>query len=446
MGEEPFTLSLIGVASAELTTTLSNNVLILGNANAEPDLVYEAVFTIDTNLSLSLDVLNEKYTNLNIILNQTLDNNKTVVTIKAYMPRELPAINIANEISSINVAQLNFSNEQGFVIVDLNMQRKNNLILDRINIISEVSKQSRAISDGRKIDFLSPGDYASLELRIRNTFSSISNTNIDNVKIEIYDVQDALRIDEEETLGRIWPNDYDEETISFRLYENVDEGLYDVIIKVSGTDAYNALHGQIVQFSIDIKRKRDDVAIVLLSLTPDSITNCNEQSVRLNADIKNVGRNNQRNIILSVQGSSLNYNNQIPQISLDQKDSITRGFTLIIPKDFPAGGHTFVVSVYNDRNVVTDERSITLFVRPCVTSSQTSEQQQPSSSIPLTSTQLTTTAPIISDHTSAQAVAGHVDITSSQKQKYEISTNILIALFIVLIILVLWLGIVAFRK
>jgi hypothetical protein len=441
----------LNIVSANLVTNLDNNVLEIGDSNSDAGKYYDASFIINTTQNINY-TLSSEYNNLNISFSQVVDQNQSTITITGFIPNNINAVDQSGNEVKNHVADLVFydvENETNYVPVKLYMQRKNHLVFDRV--ILDSGDYSRTIVDGRKIDFLSPGDSATVEFKIKNTFRSTSDTDINDVEIIIYDLRDDLRIDEDDSIGRIRAGDDDTEVFSISISENVDEGLYDLILKVIGVDDFGAKHGHYMVAKIDIRKQRDDISINRADLIPNSINNCNEQLVRLSVDVKNIGRNNQRNVAISVENNQLNYYGVEESISLDKDDSKLRFFNIIIPENTTPGIYNIIISVLNDRHEIKDQRFMPLAVTSCSSVPISKSSQQDNDFSTENHNVEIIGSPTFSDLQIAQPVASHMELKSPAKESdiersYDLSLIILFSAFIILLTLVISLSMIIFKK
>jgi hypothetical protein len=446
-----FILFLFSTASVSLafSTNLENDMLIIGSPTTNAGSYHHNSFTVNTTQNLTLNVSNDLYTNLNITMVQ--DNitgtTQSTITITAYIPEGLNAVNSSGNLIALKVADLFFyeeNNQSNNASIELHMQRKNNLVFDIITLDS--ADFSRRITDGRRIDFLSPGSSGIFEIKLKNTFSSSSYMAIRDITIDIFDIQGELDFNEDESISSISSGDDEIETFSINIDDDVDEGLYDVVIRIKGTDDNGAKHGSVIIVTFDIRRERDDVSIIRTDMLPNTINNCNEQLIRLTVTIKNTGRNNQRNTAISVENNELIYSALEGQISLDKGDSKIRVFNIVIPKGTSAGIYNLVVSALNDKNEIKNQKLVPIVISACplLDSSSSSYSESPPSK---DNVQVVGSA-TFSNVVSAQPVTQPITQTSipDKKDSFEIPLKYLFAGFIILLILVIGLGIIVFTK
>jgi len=225
--------------------------------------------------------------------------------------------------------------------------------------------ESEKITDGEKIDDLKPGDGASFEFKVKNTYPSSSDVEIDDVDVTIEDDNNDLDIDEEESLGTIRENDDDSESISIDLDDDLDEDIYDLFIRVIGYDEFGARHGEQVTVKIEIEKEDDDVALKRADLNPDSVNNCDTRSVTLTLSIDNIGKHDQDGASLTVESTGLGYYNTIDQIELDEDEAKTKRFSIPISSDTKPGAYTFLITARTEDGKITDEDYMSILVTNC---------------------------------------------------------------------------------
>jgi len=445
----------LATASATLSTDLTGNQLDLGGLTQEASDINNNLEEYDTGditfgsgnpITLSVAPVapyvqssSTVVNNINVTIDSQVTSGNTTVTISARVPEKLPAVDADGVAKAFKVAVLTFSDGTDTVNVDLFVQRKSQLTFDDVDI--KYADDTEKVTDGETIDDLMPGDPATFEFKVENTFSSSSNMDIDDVTIYVKDDNNDLDIDEEEEMGTIRDNDDDTESISVDVDDDADEGVYNLFLWVVGDDEYGARHGERYTVKIDIEKEKDDVALKRVDLNPDSVNLCDNRMVSLTVSIENIGKNDQDEAAITVRSTKLNYLNTINDIELDEDDARTKTFSISVPLTATPGSYIFQISAINDDGESTDDKSITLLVSDCVSSTSSSSQSRTQTLSPAPSkVQLLT--PDFSGDTAAQPPAGHIEFEADDHDEDEdfslVIIIVLIGIVLALIILMIF--------
>lgn len=432
----------LATVSATLSTDLSSNQVNLGGLsqeasdyNDDPVGVYDTqqiTFGTDKLLSISVSELapykqssSTVVNNINVtITNQDNTSGNTTITISGRIPEALPAVDVDGIAKAFKVAELTFNDGSDTVTVDLYMQRKSKLVFDEIEM--KFGDDSEKLSDGETVNNLMPGDKVTVEFIVENKFPSSSNIDMDDVNIYIEDDNNDLDINEDESMGVIRDDDTDTESISIDIDNGLDEGNYDLLLWVTGEDDYGARHGELYTVTIEIEKEKDDLSLKRVDLNPDSVNLCESRMVSLTVSMENIGKNDQDEAAISVQNSNLGYYNIIGDLEIDEDDAKTKTFSISVPRTASAGTYQFLVSAINDDGDTTDEESISLIVTACSGTTSTTLGQQITTSAAPQNVQLLT--PSISDVTSAQPPAGHIDFTTKKEGQNDLPIVILVVI------------------
>jgi hypothetical protein len=333
--------------------------------NATNDIILLNVVPESPYVQSSSSITNRNLNNINVtVQDQEQSGQDRILTLSARIPEALPAVNTAGEPMPFKVAVLTFSNGSDTVDVDLYMQRKNQLIFSSVDAKYGLEKETR-VKDGKRLDGIKPGDSFSFDAEISNSYSRSDDIRIDDITLYFKDSGNYLDVDEEENLGRIDYADYITETVSFSIDQDVDEGTYDLVIRVIGIDNYGARHGEKMAISLRIDRENDEILIQSASIEPSIIDLCDSGYVSISVNVKNTGKKDQRDAAISVLNTVLGYMNSAPSIRLDEGDSVTRNFNVIIPPDSNSGTYKFIIETFYRDNQKSDQKELTLFVKNC---------------------------------------------------------------------------------
>jgi hypothetical protein len=394
-------------------------------------------------------IQNDYNDNSRIDLNLTLNNVKigesfsisnNTITIKAVIPSVLDAVNEEGEAQSFNIANITCNNGVKSESVTLFMQRKNELEFYKVNLLKDES--SDKLRDGERINDLKSGDTVTIESEIKNLFTRSDYLDIEDIEFSAR-AKNELDIDEEEEFGTLSYGEKATEQLTFDIADDVNEGTHELSIKTLGNDEYGARHGQQMNFQIRIRKDNDDLKLLRVDLSPNTIYLCNSNFAAITASIENIGRNNQRKVSVVAKNDELNYVERFNDLIIDRDDYISRRFLIELPVNTMQDVYRFKLDVYNDKNKITDTREVILSVKNCSDAVISGEQQTQQSQNSISGVQS------LGQLTSAQTSGGNIDIikTSEKKESLYLTGNktrlflllsvVLILLLILLLILIL---------
>ena len=193
----------------------------------------------------------------------------------------------------------------------------------------------------------------------------IGDIDFDDVDIEIEIDDDELDVDEDETIDNLRADDKKSETLDFEIDEDVDDGSYDMEIRVFGTDDNGAFHGEKWDIELNVDRLTHDIQIRGATLNPTKISACTGGSVRASAVLLNLGKRDDDEVAFELDIPELNLNNKRTGIDLDEDDSEGVDLTVRVPEGTKEGVYTVSLNSFFDNVAPSNTKSFDLVVEKC---------------------------------------------------------------------------------
>ena len=283
-------------------------------------------------------------------------------TVTAYLPDDQDGG--VDKIGTITVTGT--ANSEALTTTkNLNVEAANYLRIDKVEVIADEDSDSVS-DDGDEFDFKKdeepkPGETITLEITIENTFND--NIDIEDIEVEVIGDGD-LDWDESDDISKIKDDDDDIITFELDIDDDVDEDTYEIEITIEGEDENGAMHYDQWTVHMEVKQIDDDLRIDDLSFSPSYAT-CEDRTVRLVVDYKNVGEDDQSRAVIRVGNNALDYETVIRNLEIDSGDDETETISILLPRDVEAGNYIFEVEIFtsSDEDDITDVDSIALEVR-----------------------------------------------------------------------------------
>ncbi len=301
-------------------------------------------------------------------------NSSLQVTIQGYIPIDLDAVDRNGNKIAVNIGSISVSGTKSISNTSTNtptsnvfMRAINMLEINRMDIFWD-GEDSR-LDDGRLVRDIKPGDKIELRIVVENLFSGRRDEDFEIEDVDIFvEIDREFGRDDDYSIRYLYPRDREEITFEFDVRQDAREGTYPVVIKVVGIDENGAWHGEKWNVDLEIRRELRDIRIASAELIPNLIS-C-ERNIRLETNIKNIGRRSTSQGVLLVESDI--FTERITSIRLDTDDNYRRTFMINVPEDTNPGVYLFTVktffdsSHYNNRDY-SDVQDILLTVRECET-------------------------------------------------------------------------------
>jgi hypothetical protein len=223
-----------------------------------------------------------------------------------------------------------------------------------------------SITDDRDIK-VRPGDKLIIELEIQNKFSSKTDIDFDDVTVEI-DIEDDEDFDFDEEPDSFSLDTKDEKTVTFELEvnEDADRDSHRVRINLEGRTGAGGLHGETLEFDLDVERKSRDIAIRDLDISPDKIA-CDEEdrTVSVDFDIFNRGNSDEDEVAIEVSSQGLDFKEKQQDIDLPRDDSQVLSFTIPVEDDAKVGTQRIRLTTFVRNTVKVNTIEKTVVIEKC---------------------------------------------------------------------------------
>ncbi len=396
--------------------------------------------------------------NLSATLPQTTiaGGNSLDITVRSRVPDRLDSINqstfkaTAPQIAVLTFRGLLANGSQSLVTTSVNMQRKNMLQINDIDVCVETDCEDAGTD--AVIQNVKPGDQVDIEVSVTSLFSTGDDEDLDiqDVELSFAIDEDELTEDENEDLGDLGARDEDVHTFTLDIPDDLDSGIYDVFITVIGKDENGAFQGDVNEFKLDIDRKSHDVTLQSLLVNPQTVNLCNQRSFILTITTQNIGESDEDEARLIIRNSDLGIDRTIGPFLLEQDRKRTDTLTFDVPSNINGGDFTILAKSFFDTDKQTDEEGVVVDLESCqaqqtpapnqlvVDNSSTSTIQQRNGS----STVKTTT------RGNERTLSTPTSSTSGRTSKSSLGSPLMIfgAIFAVLVVLLVVVLVIVRRK
>lgn len=375
------------------------------------------------------------------------------------------------------IGQLTASAGTDSVTTDIKMQAVNQLRIDDAKIecvergrsvsgldaqTQQLGKKRESLDDGDDVENLRPDMDCTLEVTVENRFSDdddkdqfgndlkIGDIEFDDVDVEIEIDDPDFDEDEDERINSLNADDKDEVSIDFEIDEDVDDGTFDMEIRVFGKDDNGAFHGEKWEIDLEVERFTHDLQIRSLSVNPTRISACTGGTVKVSSGILNLGKRDEDEVAVEAEVPDLNILERVELFEeLDEDDSIGTSLKFDVPKGVREGVYRGTFTTFFDKVAPSNTASFELTIDKCVEekSVEVVEETKPETSAGSQAqpTQTTTSSPTSTAGSAAVAVPRQ-RVRSQGFTESPAYLWLLGIASVVLLIIVIALLAVAFRK
>ena len=259
-----------------------------------------------------------------------------------------------------SIGSLQVSSDQSTKTAEISISPKSFLTIDRVEI------------DGKESGKLSISEPTKVEVRVRNDYST--DIKDATVTVTIFDV-DNEDLDEESDQFDVAKGDTEDAKVEFDLSgDTLDKEEYTLEIKVEGKAADGTRQETVERRTVELDLKTHDIKIERASLASE-IVQCSRDDV-VDVTVKNMGKNDEDNVMVKVRNAVLRLDVSKSDIGLDKfsdsnNDEIERfNFDLT---NAAAGTYPITVEVYRDAKLE-DSKTVTLTVQDCAVQQQTTQR------------------------------------------------------------------------
>ncbi|MFH0977894.1 MAG: hypothetical protein V1837_01195 [Candidatus Woesearchaeota archaeon] len=296
------------------------------------------------------------------------------VVITAKVPENLDTFfeNRANPVSNrVNTIGNIIASASGGVSAQstLQMQAKNNLILDRV-YVSINGQSKKGYTDGSNVKDIRPGDRLTIEVRVKNRNAKSENLDYGDVSVDLESQNSDFDLSDTLDYSSVSANNVKSESLSFTVDASIDEDTYTVTFTLTGQDDLNSNGGD--QWTIDFEVNKQDQDIVIKSAVLSQSTVSCDRNVNLNINLDNIGNDDSDEVVLQWESDALGIKNQQLAIDLNSGDTYFKSLPLTISPDQRAGTYSIRVMTFFDYSAFQDQdinnfAEASLVVQDCVT-------------------------------------------------------------------------------
>ena len=243
-----------------------------------------------------------------------------------------------------------------------------------VKVGSETDKNIQDEPDGYRIrQEAKPEDTVKFDIEVESLLDDdISEEDMDLedvfITITIYDIDDGEELEEESDEFDIKPGKDESESLEFEVPLKVDEGDYDVLIRIEGEDEKGVEHVIEKELLLEVEKDKHYIKIYRLNLNPTTVK-CT-RTATLNTEIMNLGRDDEEDVTLEIMSFELGINSvSSPDYDLsydwdDDENVFAKTLTITLPDDFKAGTYPIVAKTYYDEKL-SETKTVELVVEEC---------------------------------------------------------------------------------
>ena len=232
-------------------------------------------------------------------------------------------------------------------------------------------KTSKDVDNGDTISReAKPGDTVKFDIEVSNAFASSSDTQIEDIEIEvtIQDIDDGDDLEESVDLTDLDAGDDDSATVTFKIPTIVEEDTYDVEIVVDGEDEDGKAHRTVFNLKLDVEKEDNEILLDRASLSSTEVS-C-ERKGSISFRIVNIGQDDQDDVAVEVESSELNLLRKFENIRIgegDDEDDVAFANTVsfTVADSIKPGTYPIKVRVFDDDNDLANEKTLSLDVKDC---------------------------------------------------------------------------------
>lgn len=278
------------------------------------------------------------------------------VTVTATIPDDHDGIDSNFEPNPLVVGQIQgtgtLAGNSDTDSANLQVQAVNHLRIDKVRV--ECDTKSKSVDDGDKVDNILPGENCNIEITIENRFDDrtdqgekITDVTFRDVNVRMDSNNGDVDVDIDDEPSDIDPEDEDTADGTIEVDPEADRDAR-VTIEVEAIDDNGAKHGEKLEFEIEVKRLRHDVQIRQADANPNTLDNCEAQDVRINVNVRNMGKRDEDEAAVEINVPDLQYVDKETPFQLDVDDSRTVVFDVPVPEGADAGLYQVDIETFFD--------------------------------------------------------------------------------------------------
>jgi len=223
------------------------------------------------------------------------------------------------------------------------------------------------LNNGDKISIgAKPGDEIEFALEIRNTFTNETEIEDIEVEITIRNIDDGGDLEKGAKDFDLNAREDKNIRIDFKVPLEVEERIYDVIIKINGLDENDITHEIEWILTLEVVKEDHKVIINKLNLNPE-IVSCN-RLVNLEIELVNIGEFDEDNVYFEIINNNLDIYIKEDDIELEEGLDDIRyedSFSLVIDEFITSGTYPILVYAYYDNIRLRNRKTVDLIIQDC---------------------------------------------------------------------------------
>lgn len=296
------------------------------------------------------------------------------------------AIPTTEDSGQHTIGQLKVSSDQVNASADMSINPLSRLKITSVDVDVEDNSESN-VKDGDIIDEVFPEDKVTIEVTIKNEYSTKEEEDFDIDDIEVELVADNMEDGDdeyEESIDDISldANEKEENIIfNFDVPAEIDDGSYDVTITVTGTDDRGAEHQDTLKFTLEVEREDHQIIIRSAELS-DDVLSC-KRTAELLVKIQNVGTNDEDDVVVEISNNLLGIrmtdfveDELISDVDDDDSEYENR-YTIALDDDVEVGQYHLLVDVFYDEDDYSDSEVVSFTVASCSGEEEPRDNEEP---------------------------------------------------------------------
>lgn len=327
-------------------------------------------------------------------------NSQVSIPVVGNIPLDHPAIDsntlkpAAIKVGTFTVTGTLANGSQVTATGDVVMQAVNQLEIKKVRI--ECDTKSDTVSDGDKVKNLKPNQNCQLTIEIENKFAEddrnsqgIGDVQFPTVRVDVESSDDdQVEVDcDDEDIDDLDADQTDEVTCDLEIDEEADDKSTSIDVRVTSNDEKNALHGEGLNFKMEVVRLTHDLQIRGVEVSPSRVSNCDASNVKLTVNLLNQGKRDEKRVAVSASAADLKFEKKVQDLELDKDDATSVTFDVPVPAGQKRGAVRFEVRSFFENTAQSNQATVDLTVEDCESESEEETESGSVSTPPQTFTQ-----------------------------------------------------------
>lgn len=301
----------------------------------------------------------------------TLANVSDTQATFSYTPGDVTTSSIQFPVT-VQASDADSSDVKSFIVTvnDVSQPSGNLSKLEIVDLDVKVgSNTDKNVDNNSKIsEEGQPGDSVTFSIEIKNIFDEdVNDTEIKDVSVTvtIFGIDDGDDLDEDSDEFDLDAEEKDTVDIDFEIPMEVEEGIFDVEIRVEGEDEFDNKHELVWELQIEVEKDDHKIMIRDATLNPSSVQCARDATLDVN--ILNIGSKDEDEVVLEIRNSDLGINVRDTDLELDEgiDDNDYSKTVSIDATGAKAGNYPVTVKTYYDTSKQSDSKTLTLTVQEC---------------------------------------------------------------------------------